>query len=44
MFMHEKYSSPTRTPGPGAGGGNDAAMVILTENKVFSMADEEDSD
>ena len=42
VFMHDKYSSPTRPSG--AGGNEDSAMVILTKHKVFSLADDEDSD
>ena len=42
VFMHDKYSSPTRVA---AGTGNDdAAMVILTKHKVFSLADDSDSE
>ncbi len=45
VFMHEKYSSPTRTPGAaGTSDGNDAAMVILTKHKVFSLADDSDDE
>ena len=49
--MHEKYASPTKSPGgPRDHGsivqanGDDAAMVIATKSKLFSLADDSDSD
>ncbi|KAK9809515.1 hypothetical protein WJX73_007383 [Symbiochloris irregularis] len=44
VFMHDKYASPTKTPGLPSQGNDDAAMVILTKHKVFSMADDSDED
>lgn len=41
VFMHDKFSSPTKVQGAG---NEDSAMVILTKHKVFSMADDSDSD
>ena len=37
VFMHDKYA------GPGAAG-DEAAMVVFTEHRVWSLADDDSSD
>lgn len=44
-FMHDNYSSPTKTPAKTPGSGNDdSALVIATQHKLFSLADDSDED
>lgn len=41
MFMHDKFSSPTGVP---TGGSYNSPMVVATKRRVFSLADEDDSE
>ena len=40
QFMHDKFSSPTGV----SGGSYSSPMVVATKRRVFSLADEDDSD
>ncbi len=37
VFIHDKHAGP-------GGGGDESAMVVFTEHRVWSLADEEDSE
>ena len=41
QFMHDKFSSPTGVP---TGGSYSSPMVVATKRRVFSLADDSDSD